>query len=231
MNHNQNFVQDGMVLNVTMPYARASSGLGVKVGAIFGVTMDGYANAAEGRIECCGVHELAKTSAQAWTQGQRLFWDDTNKRLDSDSAVGMYVGYATEAAANPSSTGKVRLCPSGPLAEGAQATIAALTVSDAVALAAADATIADAVGAGSVAPAAVAAYAAVVTMTNPVTKAEGEAVSAALAAAVLSIENLRGIVASLVTDLGVANQNLADLAVKQNEFRTKLIAAGIIAAA
>lgn len=127
MNHNQNFVQEGEVVTLTMPYARASSGLGVQVGAIFGVTMDAYDNAASGRVEREGIHTLAKTSAQAWTQGQRLFWDDTNKRLDSDSTVGMFVGAAYEAAANPSSTGKVLLMPASPLLEGAQAAEAALT--------------------------------------------------------------------------------------------------------
>lgn len=134
----QSYRQPGDILTLTAPYARATSGLGAKVGAIFGVSCGTVANAAEGQFMVEGVHELAKTSAQAWSQGDRIYWDDTNKRCDTDSTVGMAIGKATAAAANPSSTGFVLLEPA-PLLEGAQAAEATIATADASDLATAQA--------------------------------------------------------------------------------------------
>lgn len=75
-----------------------------------------------------------------------------------------------------------------------------------------DDTLAD--GLTATAPAAITNYTAVVNMTDPVTKAEGEAVSAALATLEDEVTALRGTVAAAVTDLGVQNQNDSDLAQK-----------------
>jgi predicted RecA/RadA family phage recombinase len=118
------FKHPGSNLRLVAPYARASSGLGAKVGAIFGVSTDVVAEAAEGIFETEGVHELAKTSAQAWAVGDRIYWDDTNKRCDTDSTVGMFIGVATEIAANPTAVGMVKLQGPSVLLEGAQAHIA-----------------------------------------------------------------------------------------------------------
>lgn len=103
-----NNIQDGEVLGLTMPYAVTSGG-GVQVGSIFGVATSTYGSGDTGQVATCGVWSLAKTSAQAWTEGQKIYWDDTNKRADSDPAVGMLIGTATAAAVNPSSTGYVKL--------------------------------------------------------------------------------------------------------------------------
>lgn len=122
-----NYVQDGKTITLTAPYQR-NSGLGAQVGSIFGVALQTVANAVAGEFATTGVWLLAKTSAQAWTQGQKIYWDDSNKRCDNDSTVGMLIGVATAAAANPSSTGYVRLNGSSPAtAEGPQTVIAALT--------------------------------------------------------------------------------------------------------
>lgn len=64
-----------------------------------------------------GVHTLSKTSAQAWSQGDAVYWDAANARADNTQGIGPRIGYATAAAANPSSTGVVRL--SGVPASGA----------------------------------------------------------------------------------------------------------------
>lgn len=122
-----NNIQEGEVLGLTMPYA-VDSGDGVLVGAIFGVATSTYGSGDTGQVATCGVWSLAKTSAQAWTEGQKIYWDDSNKRCDSDSTVGMLVGAAAAAATNPSSTGYVWLNGSAPsTAEGPQAAVADLT--------------------------------------------------------------------------------------------------------
>lgn len=119
----QSYRQPGDLLTLVAPYARATSGLGAKVGSIFGVSTGTVDNAEEGVFSVCGVHELDKTSAQAWSQGDPVYWDDTNKRCDNDGTVGMLIGHATAAAANPTSTGLVRLSEGPTLRAGAVANL------------------------------------------------------------------------------------------------------------
>lgn len=107
----QSFVQPGNILPVIAPYDRASPGLPVLVGSLFGVTKAAAASGAPVTVEIVGVHEIPKVSAQAWTQGAKIYWDDAAKLCTTSSASGanQYVGVATVAAANPSATGFVRL--------------------------------------------------------------------------------------------------------------------------
>lgn len=105
----QNFKQPGDVLDLVAPYA-VVSGAGFLVDGIFAVACSDAALSAAVRGMVEGVFTLAKTSAQAWTDGQKLAWDNTNKRLDSDLSKGPCVATACGGgAANPSSTGAARL--------------------------------------------------------------------------------------------------------------------------
>ncbi len=73
-----------------------------------------------------GLIEYTKVSAQAWTGGQKIWWDDGNSRFTNVYGADCYLaGYAAEAAANPTTTGFVVLDPGQaepidqiPLAEG-----------------------------------------------------------------------------------------------------------------
>src|SRR3990167_9868434 len=122
-----NYVQPGDTITLAAPYDR-TTGQGALVGSIFGVALQTVLNTVNGEFAIRGVWTLAKTSAQAWTQGQKIYLDNSNKRCDSDSTLGMLIGPAAVAAANPSSTGDVRLNGSTPAtAEGAQAAITSLT--------------------------------------------------------------------------------------------------------
>lgn len=104
----KNHVQKGDTLTLLAPYAVAS-GAGFQVGSIFAIAVASAAigAAVEGQME--GVFTLPKTSAQAWTVGVKVYWDDANKRCDTTSSVGALIGAATAVAANPSSAGNVRL--------------------------------------------------------------------------------------------------------------------------
>ena len=104
----QNYVQPGNNITLPAPYAVASGG-GALVGSIFGVATGTYAISEVGEFTTRGVFELAKTSAQAWTVGQLIYWDDTNKVATSVSTSNKLIGVAVAVAANPSSTGTVRL--------------------------------------------------------------------------------------------------------------------------
>lgn len=126
----QSFVKPGKTLALVAPYARASSGLGMLVGSIFAVTTSALADGEEGQGEVEGVHTLLKTSAQAWTVGQKIHWNISTKLLDSDGTTGPMVGVATAIAANPTSTGTIKLTGPQVMVEGQQATIAAVATAD-----------------------------------------------------------------------------------------------------
>lgn len=104
----KNFVQDGDFLTLAAPYAVAS-GAGALVGSIFGVATADVANGADGEFATCGVFDLAKTSAQEWTVGAKIYWDDTNKVCTTTALNNTLIGAAVAAAANPSAVGRVKV--------------------------------------------------------------------------------------------------------------------------
>ncbi|MBX9740509.1 MAG: DUF2190 family protein [Beijerinckiaceae bacterium] len=104
----KNYIQPGDILTLTAPYDRAS-GQGALVGSLFGVAVKDVANGAPGQFQTVGVFELAKTSAQAWTEGALIYWDNTNKLATTTATSNKLIGATVAAAANPSATGLVRL--------------------------------------------------------------------------------------------------------------------------
>lgn len=104
----KNYVQKGKTLTLPAPYDRVS-GQGALVGSIFGVAANDVLSGANGEFEVTGVYDLAKTSAQAWTVGALIYWDDTNKVATTTSTSNKLIGVAVAVAANPSATGRVRL--------------------------------------------------------------------------------------------------------------------------
>lgn len=112
--------QAGDTLTLTAPYDRLA-GEGALVGSIFGVALANVLSGADGPFSTCGVHELAKTSAQAWVQGEDIHWNLGTKLADSNPLVGPRIGVATEDAANPSATGFVKLDESGAAGAGSSA--------------------------------------------------------------------------------------------------------------
>jgi predicted RecA/RadA family phage recombinase len=104
----QNYVKTGKTLTLTAPYT-VSSGAGALVDGLFGVATSDIASAAEGEFMTEGVYDLASATSQAWTQGQKLYWDNTNKLLTSDGTKGPLVADATEAKDAAAATGRARL--------------------------------------------------------------------------------------------------------------------------
>lgn len=122
-----NYIQEGDVLTLAAPY-NVTSGQGAQVGSQFAVALQDTLSTVSGEFATGGVWSLAKTSAQAWTVGQKIYWDNSNKRCDSDGTVGILIGVATAVAANPSSTGNVKLNEAvAATSEGPQAAEADLT--------------------------------------------------------------------------------------------------------
>lgn len=111
-----NYLQQGCNITVAAP-ATVASGDGVLVGVLFGVAQTDAANGADVEIATEGVYELPKTSAQAWSVGDAIYWDPTPGEATTASASGnVFIGVAVAAAANPTGTGRVRLNGSMPAA-------------------------------------------------------------------------------------------------------------------
>ena len=108
-----NYVDSGRNLDLTAPTGGVTSGVGVLMGRLFAVALSTASAAAAFVGATFGQWTLAKTSAQAWAVGDKIYWDNTNKRADNVPTAGFrWIGIAPAAAANPSSTGRVLLLPS-----------------------------------------------------------------------------------------------------------------------
>lgn len=104
----KNYIQPGDAVDIVAP-ANVTSGQGLLVGDMFGVCGASALSGEDVALHRCGVYELPKLEAQAWTVGQKVYWDDTNARLTSVASGNKLVGCAVLAAANPSTTGRVVL--------------------------------------------------------------------------------------------------------------------------
>lgn len=106
----KNYVKDGKNMTFTAPSGGVVSGAPVLIGVLLVVPLTTALEGEQFAGEVNGVIQGTKVSAQAWTEGQLIFWDNTNKRFTTASATGLYAcGVAGAAAANPSATGTVRL--------------------------------------------------------------------------------------------------------------------------
>lgn len=104
----KNYIQPGENLTVPAP-ANVSAGDPVMVGSLFGVVQGDALSGADVVIVTKGVFELTKLEAQAWTVGAKVYWDADNSRTTTVASTNTLIGVAAAAAANPSTTGRVRL--------------------------------------------------------------------------------------------------------------------------
>jgi predicted RecA/RadA family phage recombinase len=105
----KNFIQPGDTITVAAPY-ELDAGEGARVGMIFGVAIADAANGAAVELATRGVFEIKKTSAQAWTVGDAIYWNNSTKVATTATTAGnIFIGVALAAALNPSATGIVRL--------------------------------------------------------------------------------------------------------------------------
>lgn len=109
----KNYVQAGDTLTLTVvdntDAVDLSAGDGYVVGTIFGVAQHDIAAGESGEFALVGVFDLAKVSAQAWAVGDAIYWDASAGNATTTSGGNTLIGKAVAVAANPSSTGRVRL--------------------------------------------------------------------------------------------------------------------------
>lgn len=104
----KNYVSPGDKLNYTAPSA-VTSGQGVLVGNTFGVAVYDAAISEQVTLGITGVWELTKNAGEAWTEGQLIYWDNTNKRTTSTVGTNKLIGTARFAALAAATVGTVRL--------------------------------------------------------------------------------------------------------------------------
>ncbi|WP_267355640.1 MULTISPECIES: DUF2190 family protein [unclassified Methylobacterium] len=106
----KNFLQNGDALNVVAPAGGVVSGQPLIIGKIFGVCGSTRLVGETFALWRKGIFSLPKTNAQAWNQGDSLYWDAANAVVTNvNSGALLPVGYAADVATNPSSIGPVVL--------------------------------------------------------------------------------------------------------------------------
>ncbi len=75
----RNFIQPGDTITLTAPYA-VTSGDGLLVGSIFGVATGDAALNDPVEAALTGVFDIIKVGSQAWSAGDKVYWDDINCR-------------------------------------------------------------------------------------------------------------------------------------------------------
>lgn len=105
-----NYSQPGDSLTLTAPTGGVTVNKGVLIGDAFVVALVSAIAGATFQGASRGVWSLDKPSTEVWLEGDKVYWDNANARCTNTPTAGFtLVGYAVAAAANPSSTGKVRL--------------------------------------------------------------------------------------------------------------------------
>lgn len=104
----RNYIQPGKTVTVPAP-ADVKSGELVVVGSLFGVAEFSAAEGDPVEIATEGVFELPKEQAQAWAVGVKVYYVAADKVLTTTATGNTFIGHATEAVANPSGSGAVRL--------------------------------------------------------------------------------------------------------------------------
>jgi predicted RecA/RadA family phage recombinase len=105
----KNFIEAGDTLTVPAPSGGVVSGGVVIIGSLIGIAGSTAAVGVNVAVKTRGVFELPKVSAQAWTVGAPIYWDAGAGNATTTATDNTAIGYATEAAANPSAVGRVRI--------------------------------------------------------------------------------------------------------------------------
>lgn len=104
----KNFVQKGETIQLAAPYIVAS-GAGALVGTLFGVAAADLASGEVGAFVTEGVFDLNALTTAVMAVGDKVYWDNTNKRVNVTASGNTLVGVAVAAKANGETTGRVRL--------------------------------------------------------------------------------------------------------------------------
>ncbi|HEX7127294.1 MAG TPA: DUF2190 family protein [Thermodesulfobacteriota bacterium] len=104
-----NYRGEGDVLPLTAPIGGVTSGSAYLISGLLVVAMDTAGQGQPFSGKTTGLFVLPKATGEAWTQCQKLYWDDTNKRLTTTASGNTLVGVAAKPAGSTDTVGEVRL--------------------------------------------------------------------------------------------------------------------------
>lgn len=107
-----NYDSPGEIVKLTAPSGGVVAGLGYKIGSLVVVATHAAAQTLPfSAFVGPGVVTVVKDTGGAWSEGQKIYWDNTDKVFTDDSSTHSpaLVGVAAEAALQAATTGKVRL--------------------------------------------------------------------------------------------------------------------------
>lgn len=104
------YIQPGHTITLAAP-AAVTSGSGLLVGAIFGIAAHDAASGEPVETLTVGVVDITKVGTQAWAVGDKIYWDNTNKRATKTATDNTLIGVALGAVGSGAdeTTGRVRL--------------------------------------------------------------------------------------------------------------------------
>lgn len=105
-----NRIKDGEILQHT-PASAVVSGQPIVLVNRVGIAMQDIAADETGSVLMEGVVQVNKVSAQAWAQGDPIFWDAGNSLFTTVATGNIIAGFADQVALNPSSVGNLNLEP------------------------------------------------------------------------------------------------------------------------
>lgn len=105
----KNFIQPGRTLTAAAPIGGVLSGEAILIGSIFGVATVTAIEAVDIEIATEGVFSLPKTTGEAWSFGDALYWDTDTKKLTKTSTDNKRVGAAVAAALSADTSGRIKL--------------------------------------------------------------------------------------------------------------------------
>ena len=103
------FIEHGEVWEIPAPTGGAKSGDLIIQGVAVGIAAHDAAEGDALRVRPGGVHTRAAATGQAWTLGQAIYWDATNKVATSTATSNTKIGYAWAMKASADATGLVKL--------------------------------------------------------------------------------------------------------------------------
>lgn len=103
----KSFIQPGEYMEVTLG-ATLLSGAGLLVVDTFGFATKSGVSGDLVNLHLVGVHEHVK-AAEAFAQGEKLYWDNTAKVLTKTASGNKLIGVAAEVALIGAAKGRVRL--------------------------------------------------------------------------------------------------------------------------
>lgn len=105
----RNFVQPGSTITLTAPSGGVVSGTVYLIGTLLVVAQMSVAQTLPFEGKVTGVFDLPKATGQAWTEGAKVYWDNTAKNFTTTSTSNTLAGVAVAAALTADAVGRIRL--------------------------------------------------------------------------------------------------------------------------